>query len=277
MDPIPGVFRWNVNPTWEHFSSLVREASEASEAPSEFHRNHHLRSALYFAIGAIEALLNREMRKHLVQTGVSEDAILSKLKKTAFREKATSWPDLLCEKAYFPEGLLEALIEYNSLRGEVTHEKAKDHALYARLDTVEPQQLVRTTRDYFVGFYEAAGRSYDYWLHGWNFIGEGGDPRRPCLFGNQQFVIRLRHMGLDGPSTLVHELEAWEREFMTTQDGFAAVSRALDGLDCEPRDSRFEFMPRLCKRWSDDGHVASCGIERSLQLPVFIQAPPAPR
>src|ERR1700693_6173 len=145
------VFRWNVNPPWEHFSSLVRESAAAVTARSDFHRFHHLRAALYFAIGSVEAFLNQEMRKRLKSEGADERKIRNRLRNTAFKEKTEEWPaELSGGSRLVPSDLLEALGDMNSLRGEITHDKGKDHATYARLDELNTDELIGTVSDYIV-------------------------------------------------------------------------------------------------------------------------------
>lgn len=212
-------YRWNVNPAWEHFSSLVREAAEVKTARSDFHRYHHLRSALYFAIGSIEAFLNQRMREKMKQDGVSEQHILTTLKGTRFQKKAREWPSQLVGKQVaLPTQLLELLVEYNSLRGEVTHAKAEDHSIYLELDRLAlfPEALQTATAEYFVRVLVAMGRPYWYWLHGCNFIGMNGSVHWPTLSNNQQFMMALRHIGFNVPHILADEMDAWERHFMTS-------------------------------------------------------------
>lgn len=267
-------FRWNANPPWNHFSSLVREAAEAKSAPSEFHRHHHLRAALYFGIGTIEAFLNQEMRGQLKATGAPDGEILTKLKRTYFPEKAKTWPAELAGAAgsgvQLPPGILERLLELNTLRGEITHDKAKDHAVYVELEKVQPEDVVSVVSEYVVRVREVEKRPYWYWLLAWNFVGMNGSVHWPFLSSNQQFMMALRHIGFDVPSVLVHEMDAWESRHMTSVAGFQAVEEALSAAPCQPRDSRFPFMPRLCRRWWDDEHVKSCGEERPLPWPRFV-------
>jgi hypothetical protein len=59
---------WAVNPAWQNFSSLFREAVTAVEARTGMERSHHLTASLYFGIAALEAFLNQKMRLHLHAT-----------------------------------------------------------------------------------------------------------------------------------------------------------------------------------------------------------------
>jgi hypothetical protein len=48
---------WAVDPCWQNFSSLYREAVTAHEAKTGMERSHHLTASLYFGIAALEAFL----------------------------------------------------------------------------------------------------------------------------------------------------------------------------------------------------------------------------
>jgi len=65
---------WAVNPAWQNFSSLYREATTAQETKTDMERFHHLTASLYFGIAALEAFLNQKMRAHLKATN-SEDIV----------------------------------------------------------------------------------------------------------------------------------------------------------------------------------------------------------
>ena len=51
---------WAINPAWQNFSSLYREAVTASACETGMERSHHLTASLYFGIAAIEAFLNEK-------------------------------------------------------------------------------------------------------------------------------------------------------------------------------------------------------------------------
>lgn len=270
-------YRWNVDPTWENFCGLVREAAEVRDARSPVHKHHHLRAALYFSIGSIEAFLNQTMRQKMHAEGAAEDAILTFLKKSRWARKATHWPsELVGAPVKLPEDLLNTLVDFNDLRGEITHAKAKDHSIYLELDRLmmNPDMLRLATAEYFVRLLAALGRPYPFFLHGWIFIGMGGDPHSPIVdLHNQQFMMALRHMGFNVPHVLVDEMDAWERTCMSSWESFLEGEKALATALCQPRDPRFSHMPRLCRRWWDDAHVENCGEAREYPLPRFMIAP----
>lgn len=267
-------YRWNVNPTWEHFCGLTREVAETKESRSDIHRHHHLRAALYFAIGSIEAFLNEEMRAKLQRDQVPEPEIYARLRHSQWKKKAGGWPAELANcPVELPEALLETLAEFNALRGEITHAKALDHAIYLELDrlALTPDLLRVTTAEYMVRTLAAMQRPYPFYLHGWVFVGMGGDAHHPIVdTHNQQFMMALRHIGLSVPHVLVDEMEAWEKACMSSWEGFLEGEKVLADTPCQPKDPRFPFMPRLCKRWWDDEHVTRCGAVREYPLPRFV-------
>lgn len=198
VTPEQSVWKWNVHAPWEHFSSMVRSDAEARESRSEFHRNHHVRTALYFAIGSLEALLNRMMRAKMQAEGADEATIIDKAKKKIrFFDKVKTWPaEITGTNFILPGNLLKALAEFNELRGKVTHDKKKDHSLYCELDTlVLKGTLVPTIAEAMANLMIANGEEYQYWLHGWNIIGMNGNPEWPICDNNPQFVYAFRSLG----------------------------------------------------------------------------------
>jgi hypothetical protein len=157
---------WSVNPAWQNFSSLYREACAASEAPTQFEKAHHLTSALYFGISAIEAFLNREMRANLSPTNIEED-IFKLLRNSYFLTKLEKWPKDItgCE---FPLGDDEfKLIRLaNEVRGDLTHPKTSGPDIYERLFQLEPSEIVDAIAKYIVAFNQARGSRYPYWVFG---------------------------------------------------------------------------------------------------------------
>src|SRR4051812_16041800 len=113
-----GHYRWNVNPTWEHYCGMVREVNEAIDAKSTVHRQHHMRAALYFGIGSIEAFLNEQMRGKLQGENVPEESIFATLRKTAWTQKLKDWPkELTASNDAIPAALLASVRELSDLRG----------------------------------------------------------------------------------------------------------------------------------------------------------------
>ena len=82
---------WGVNPAWQNFSSLFREASSARDAKTGMERSHHLTASLYFGIATLEAFLNERMRAHLKPT-MGEEDIFNILHKGKIVSKLKKWP-----------------------------------------------------------------------------------------------------------------------------------------------------------------------------------------
>lgn len=267
-------YRWNVNPAWEHFCGMTREIAEAKEARSDIHKQHHLRAALYFGVGSIEAFLNEQMRAKLHREGAPEEQIFATLRKTRWLEKLKRWPaELSGISTAVADQLIEKVQDLSDLRGEVTHPKAKDHSIYLELDRImlTPDTIRLIVAEYIVRTLAACGRPYPFYLHGRVFIGMNGSAHWPIVdTHNQQFMMALRHIGFNVPHVIVDEMESWERACMSSWEGFQEGEKALASAPCQPRDPMFPIMPRLCQRWWDDAHVEKCGEERPYPVPQFV-------
>lgn len=264
-------WRWNADVTWENFSSLAREAAASCEASSPFHRHHHVKASLYFAVGTLESFLNRAMREHMSQKSADETEVMQKLRGTSFRRKLKDWAPIITGVTIeTPASLIEAIETFSALRDEATHPKRRDHSFHRELDSTNIDQVQDAVARFIVMVHENRGSSFPYWLLGWNFIGMNGDVLRPALLNNQQFMHALAHMGFEVPTFLAEPMEEWERNFMRSTAGYEKILCDLQSVqDCQPRDPRFPLMPRLCRRWWDDKHVLSCGPTRHLRLPEF--------
>src|SRR6267142_1482344 len=129
---------WAVNPVWQNFSSLFREAVAAADLRTGMERSHHLTGSLYFGIAALEAFLNQKMRAHLSATK-SEKEIYDVLRKGEIKSKVKKWPTKLVGKPLALNTDTPALIEcYNNLRANLTHPKTDGHDIYGDLESVDP-------------------------------------------------------------------------------------------------------------------------------------------
>jgi len=250
---------WNQNPTWEHFSSLVQATTDGVAAPNRTVRFHHVKAALYAAIGTIESFLNTTMHGHLKAQGLDADAIREHVRKPTFAQKVKKWPtELAGAKVETPDETLAAIFGWQKLRDEVTHPKV-DHSLYEQLAAVRLETMRLTVAEFIVRLLEARREIYPYWLLGWNFI-TGPEHDEPKLIANQQFIFALGDLGFDVPGPAAHAMEQWEAHFMTSLDGYHALDQALQSIDhCEPREPQFRFAPRLCRKWWDPAHTTVCG------------------
>lgn len=250
---------WNQNPTWEHFSSLVQSATDGIAAPNRTVRRQHVKAALYAAIGSIESFLNTTMHAHRKEQGTADDEIRDQIRTTKFAVKVKKWPtELAGKKVETPDDTLAAIFGWQKLRDEVTHPKV-DHSLADQLAAVTLETMRPIMAEFIVHLLEARGEIYPYWLLGWNFT-NGPEHTEPILINNQQFLFAMRGLGFDVPVPAAGRMQQWEEHFMTSIAGYRALDSALQRIGyCEPREPRFRFAPRLCRKWWDPAHAVSCG------------------
>lgn len=262
MNDTKGHWRWNVNPTWEHYSSLCQEAQEAISARNDFLKYHHVKACLYFGVGALESYLNEAMRKLMNFHGVEEAEILNKLRKSYFKDKINKWPAELANKSIdIPSDVIDIIRNIGELRGEVTHAKGADHTIYKLLDNVNVLSIPIIIAEYIIRIVEAKGETFPYWLLGWNIIGMNNIDDWPSLDNNPQFMYSLRALGFNVPGFIADDMKRWEIENISSLSGFRKLSELLNKLDhCEYKNSRFPYKPRLCRKWWDKDHTIKCGI-----------------
>jgi hypothetical protein len=250
---------WNQNPTWEHFSALVEATTDGLSAPNRTVLLRHVNVALFSGIGSVEAFLNTTMHHDLREQGKTDEAIRDHLRKPTFAQKVKKWPtEFIRSQFAVPDQVLASIFSWQKLRDEITHPKV-DHSIYDQLAAVPLGTMRKAIAEYIVRVLEARSERYPYWLLGWNFIGMNGDHRWPLLINNSQFIFAMRSMGFDVPAGPAQAMEAWEEQYMSSFDGYAALDEAFRPVDhCEPQ-GWFPRAPRLCKRWWDLIHVATCG------------------
>lgn len=251
-------FRWNVDPTWHHFCSIYQEAYFTTKAPHEFATYHHLRGCLYFAVGAIESFLNKEMRTSLKAKGATEEEIYKEIRNAGLGKKIKEWPQALASKEVkIPAEVIESLLEICDFRNEITHPKHVDHGIYKELDQLNVGYLTDLIATYIVVVHEALGKPYPYWTLGWNFIGMNTMTQPALLNVMNGFIPSLRTMGYNVPSGAAEEMEQWQKRFMTTLEGYKTVKEGLDkySADIEPFVEFFPMKPRLTRRWWDEEYL----------------------
>ena len=251
---------WAVDPAWQNFSSLCREAVTAQEAKTGMERSHHLTAALYFGIAALEAFLNSKMRDHM-KAKYSEEDIFSTLRKGQILSKLKRWPaELLGRPLNVASTTLELLADINDIRGDLTHPKTSGHDIYGRLETVSADMVVAAVTEYIVKYHEVAGTRYPYWVFGWNYLNPRQNSYEIFLINDQQFSFSLQAIGFQVPAGDYWRAEAWRDDYLKTFEGYKAIRDGLAKLDrCEPKFDRFPFKPVLCRRWWTTEHHRSCG------------------
>ena len=250
------IWRWNVNDTWQSFSSMFQEGYLSSKSTSDFERYHHLSSCLLFGACTVESFFNEIYRSKLFNKGEVEKKIFKDLRYTSFRKKFENWPQEICGIKIDRE-IQEKIYAYLDIRHEVTHRKRKDHSLYSELDNTNPTEFIEAIQQTFLIIYEYSNLAFPYWLLGWNYVGMNSDPTHPCLINNQQFKHSINFMGFSVPAWGADMAEKWEEKFMTTRKGFNLIKSEIydNAPDIEPKNDRFPFAPRLCKRWWDKSFI----------------------
>ncbi len=251
---------WAVNPAWQNFSSLFREATTASTCKTGMERSHHLTASLYFGIAALEAFLNEKMRAHL-KSEKSEEEIFGYLRKGKIMVKLKKWPADILGKSLAPgDGVMDLLTDFNDIRGDLTHPKTHGHDIYAKLEAIDPSAVVSAVAEYIVRFHEVAKTRYPYWIFGWNYLNPRPDSYEIFIINDQQFCFSLQALGFSVPAADHWAAEDWRNRHLGTFEGYCAVGDALGKLDhCEPKFARFPFRPVLCQCWWTREHQQSCG------------------
>lgn len=249
-----GVWRWNSDLTWHYYSSMQFEAHCAQLAKHDFARYHHLRACIYFGIGTLEAFLNKRIRHFLEQQGFDEDEISRKLFHS-IEDKWTKWVKKIYGKSAIKDsGVSDVFKRFKDIRNEITHPTSRDHSIYVHLDAIEPYDLLEAVAIGIVSIYEAEHKPFPYWLLGWNYVGMNGDATYPAEGNNQNnFLHSMKYMGFQVPAGTSPACEDWERQYMTSLEGFRKLRLSLDLYpeDIEPIQKRFPDRPRLCRRWWD--------------------------
>jgi hypothetical protein len=77
---------------------------------------------------------------------------------------------------------------------------------------------------------------------------------------NQQFLHSLLTMGIRVPAWEADKANQWEKENMSSFAGYLQIKHDIDSIGhCEPKNDRFPYQPKLCRRWWTDEHHRSCG------------------
>lgn len=262
-------WRWNIDPVWESFASLWESVRLAEASANEFDRNKNLKAALLFSSIALEAFLNRLMRKHLETRETPEKKILVTLGRPSLAAKLRDWPSQwsMAQPALSDaDELIHAIDAYRALRNGITHPKERDHSIYATLERLDAKGLVSTVALTMVAICEARREQYPYWLLGWNFVGFNHDPAQPFSTDAAQFIHALARMGFLPPADalIVEASRAWQERWLKSREGYFELSSLLEAYrgDIEPS---FEVIPgagsppRLCRRWWDRELILSTG------------------
>jgi hypothetical protein len=253
MDP------WLINPPWQNFSSMYREAVSATEAMSEVERRHHKTAALYFGIAALEAFLNQKMRAFLTSSK-TEPELLKVLRYAKFTDKVRKWPtEILGTGLALPPSTTQRIEDFNDIRAGLTHAKTRGYDVYEMLEALQPDDVVHSIAEYMVRFHEAESTKYPYWVFGWNYLNPEGAGHEIIVLNDQQFAFSLRTFGVQIGGGYGWE-EEWKNRFFKTYDGYIHIRDLLRSrAECEPKYTAFPRQPKLCRRWWTAEHHKTCG------------------
>lgn len=240
---LPSMNPWSTDPVWQNFSSLYREVVAAREAPNEIGKFHHLTAALYFGMSALEAFLNQRMRAHMAPAAREED-IFDVLRKPRLLDKLKKWPRELVAAEVVGAATIERLKLFNEIRGNLTHPKTSGHDIYGELEKVSAGQVLVSVAEFIVGFYEARGEAFPYWLFGWNYLNPRPTAHEIILINNQQFLFSLSALGFGNPASAWGAAQKWEKDNMTSEGGMSGYTRSLKDSAVSPNTPTYRFGQR---------------------------------
>ena len=248
---------------------MVREAATAAGAGTGMERSHHLTAALYFGIAALEAFINEHARRYLegdrteveIRKVLRQGSLRGPKERDSLVKKLTSWPEAILGKALvLSPGTMDAIDQFNQLRGDLTHAKDSGYDVYRSLDVLDPLSLVDAVAEYIAQYHHAEGSLFPYWLWGWNYLNPGPQSYEIMLVNAQQFVFSMAAIGYAVPAHDPTHSAGWQKRYMSDFSGYAEVASTLRTLSyCEPKHGRFPLQPKLCRRWWLPEHHAKCG------------------
>lgn len=252
---------WILDPVWQNYSSMYREAVAAREARSGVEQSHHLTASLYFAISTLEAFLNRKWRERF-KSLKPESEIIEELRFGKLMNKVKKWPRKITgHDLNLRSNSIDTIILFNDVRSDLTHPKHDGLMTYHMLDNIEPEAIVDVVAEYIAQFHAADGRQFDYWLWGWNYLNPSQSTHEIMLVSNQQFVFSMQSLGEKVAAWDAAVSEAWQKQYMSDYKGYLSVMGKLSKMTiCEPKDGRFPYQPKLCRRWWEGEHHKSCGF-----------------
>lgn len=265
---------WVLEPTWQNFSSMYREAVCAHEANSGMEIAHHRMASLYFGISTIECMLNREMTRYQLGQGMEHNEIHELLRKSEFKKKIKSWPQIISGKELpLRRGTLPHLLAINDLRGHLTHLKNYWPETFDDLKQTDPMQVVELVAEYIIALFQTKGELFPYWVWGWNYLSPSRDGYQIALLPYTQTFHSLRSLGFKFQQQSSYGADRRAEEILADFDGYQKVASFLRSCDrCEPKWELAPHQPKYCRRWWDTAHQKSCGgvtpeaIARALEL-----------
>lgn len=266
---------WVLEPSWQNFSSMYREAVCARDASSGMEISHHRMAALYFGIATIECFLNREMTRHQLHLGKEHGEIRKLLLGNRdFMKKVKAWPkEITGRDLSLRPNTLESIKAINGLRGNLTHLKNYWPDTFDELGRTDPMAVVELVAEYIIAFHHAKGELFPYWVWGWNYLCPNREGYQISLLPYTQFFHSLSSLGYKPQLHPFRLSTDHGQEFLSSFDGYQKVAKFLRSCDqCEPKWDVAPHQPKLCRRWWEPAHQKSCGaatpeaIARALEL-----------
>lgn len=265
---------WFIEPIWQNYSSMYREAVMAHEATTGMEIAHHRMAALYFGISALESFLNLKMRDHLLRVGKDHGEIHGVLRSGGVKNKIKKWPLVITgvNLDLRPDSI-ERILSINALRGDLTHQKNFWSEAYEELSQTDPVDVVDLVAEFIIEFHHASAEFFPYWIWGWNYLNPQRDAHEIILLNNTQVMHSLNYLGYRFTPGSRLSFEDRQKRALTDYAGYIEIEGFLRTSEqCEPKIEGFPYQPKLCRRWWDLAHQRTCGnvseeaIRRALEV-----------
>lgn len=254
------VWRWNVDPAWTNFSTMIQEHSFFNKSRTEFERHRASKTCLYFGVASVEAFINKDLRSVMRKNGYDEDSISSILSQN---RKKTEKQNLLKASPFgviFDDEKYKIFVDYKKIRNEITHPSRPDQLIYDYIEIVNVEEFVDIVKYILVKICELQGKEFKYWMLGWNYIGFNHSEIELSLEDNlQSFYWSLQRMCLEGFNTVPQE--DFLKKYMTGYIAFIKMQKKMDEcpFDIEPKNPIFS-PPRLTRCWWEHSILVSDSI-----------------
>lgn len=255
------IWRWNVDPVWAHFSTMIQENFTFYKAKTDFDRHHASKSCLYFGVAAVEAFINQELRKIMHSKGCDENTISTIISQSRKWKEKQEWLKASPFSAIFEDEKYIAFCEYKKIRNEVTHSSRPDHLVFNYLEIANAEEFISLVQYILVKTCELQNTAFQYWMLGWNYVGCNHSELEPSLNNNlQSFYWSLKYMQIERVRNISQD--SFLKNCMTGCAAFTRLQAELDEypFDIEPKHPVLS-PPRLTRCWWDHDILDSDSIE----------------
>jgi hypothetical protein len=238
-----GYWRWNVNFPWECFSSGWEFLQKARISKKEHQLFTNVRASVMFFMTYMEASLNERVRIAAKRLGLTEDDLLTRLRKPRIMDKLKEWPALLAgSDVRLDAQLLEQFERLKDVRDGIVHWKEKDHSKYKTTNVSLAEETCDCVTRITLALCQILHEEVPYWLLGVNFMNPA-QAYELCLMRNHEFWWHIQRAGVRGE----------DFEPLCEQERFFRLRQIIGTLGSEPISGRFPLAPRLTPRWWLDG------------------------